>query len=117
MTTANTILKHTSRVQKIKNAYEMFQKDPQKSVASCRVRMTGLIKNWQRFESIHYQIFAANDLHTLMTTHSYFLDIIYDEVDEQHLVNLSLFQASSDRHPPSTDHTQDHNSQISQNVS
>ena len=81
MTIANTVLEQTSLIPKIKNAYEMFVRGPQKSVAFCRVRMTAFIKNWQRFESNHHQIFAAKDLDTLMTTHSYFLDKIYDEVN------------------------------------
>ena len=103
---ANTILEQTTLIPKIKKAFETFNNDPEKSVASCRVRMTWLIKNWQRFESNHHQIFADKDIETLMSTHSYFLDKTYDEVDEQHLVNLSLFQTYLDSHAHSDDHTQ-----------
>ena len=60
------ILEQTTLIPKIKNAYEAFHKDPQKSVAFCRVRMTGLIKNWQRFESNHHQIFASKVLESLI---------------------------------------------------
>ena len=95
---ANTILEQTSLIPKIKKAFEIFDKDPNKSLASCRVRMTALIKNWQGFESNHHQIFNAKDLDNLMSTHSYFLDKVYDQVDEQHLVNLNLFQTYLDSH-------------------
>ena len=62
---ASIILEQTTLIPKIKNAYEAFDKDPDKNVASCRVRMTGLIKNWERFEGNHHQIFASKELESL----------------------------------------------------
>ena len=100
---ASIILEQNTLIPKIKNAYEAFDKDPQKSVASCRVRMTGLIKNWQRFESNHHQIFASKDLDSLMKEQPYFTDKVFDQLDEQHLVNLTLFQTYLDSHTSSED--------------
>ena len=107
---ASIILEQTSLIPKIRGAYEAFDKDPQKSVASCRVRMTGLIENWQRFESNHHQIFASKDLEALMKDQPYFSDKVFDQVDEQHLVNLTLFQTYLDSHTSSEDRAREQTS-------
>ena len=96
-------------IQKITKAYEAFDKNPDKNVASCRVRMDGLIKNWERFEGNHHQIFASKDLDTLMKDQPYFKDNIFDKLDEQHLVNPTLFQTYLHTNPSSEDHARDRN--------
>ena len=107
------ILEQTTLIPKIENAYETFDKDPQKNVASCRVRMTGLIKNWQRFESKRHQIFASKDIQSLMNEQPYFTDKIFDKVDENRLKNLTLFQIYLDSHSSSADNA---HKQSSQNI-
>ena len=101
---ASIILEQTTFMSKIQSAYDAFDKDPKKSVASCRVRLTGLIKNCQRFEGGHHQIFASKEIEWLLKEQLYLTQKIFDQVDEQHLVNLTLFQAYLDSHTSSENH-------------
>ena len=68
------------------------------SVASCKIRMQGLMNNWKTFERNHHELFAQSNVTELLKDQPYFTSKIFDNLYEKYLEELSCFQEYLDSH-------------------
>lgn len=78
---ANLFLEQNTLSGRIVDAFEKFSKNPDTTLAACKVRMRNLEKNFQKFEDNHNAIISSRE-YPEISKHVYFTENVFYKIEE-----------------------------------